>query len=93
MILAWITILLFVVSFFLLAHQYRHFQARHNIWNLRLGLMVGALALVVLTNFSTRHNQHPLWSLVFCVLALGWLAAAIQLWRMMPPRPPPASRY
>ena len=45
MILAWITILLFVVSFFLLAHQYRHFQARHNIWNLRLGLMVGALAL------------------------------------------------
>ena len=91
MIPSWISITLLIVTFYMLAHQYRRIVTKNNIVNLRFGLMVSALVLIVLVAFLSRH--HPHLSPIFFILALVWFAAGVQLWRLMPPVPPIPSRY
>jgi hypothetical protein len=86
MIPKWIPILLFIFSVYFIGFQHTRVLGKHNILNVRFALAAGGVVMAVLTNFWSQGN--PILSVVFFVLALCWFGAGIQLWRLMPPKPP-----
>jgi hypothetical protein len=90
MIPQWVIIPLFIFSTFFAAYQQRKVESRHIIFNVRFMLAVGGLVMAVLADVFS--NRSLLLSVGFFVLAVGWLLAAIRLWRRMPPKPPRSGR-
>ncbi len=72
---------LYIASFVMLAFQYYRINADRRVLNLRFGLMVGAIVLMILAVFMAE----PFLSLIFFALALVWLGLTLYLFRFLPP--------
>lgn len=72
---------LFIVSFVLFAFQYFRINPERRILDLRFGMMLGAIVLIVASVGLVNWQL----SLVFFLLALVWLGLAIHLVRRLPP--------
>ena len=73
-------VLLFTVSFMMLAFQYDCMNPVRRVVNLDCALMVDAIVLMFAVNFS----HLPLW-LGFFVLALVWSGLSLYLFRFLAP--------
>jgi FtsH-binding integral membrane protein len=91
MIPKWIPIVLFLFSVYFIGFQHTRVLNKRNILNLRFGLAVGGVVMAVITNFWSPG--HPILSVVFLAVAIGWVCAGIKLWRLMPPPPPRPARF
>jgi O-antigen/teichoic acid export membrane protein len=69
-----------IVSFVMLYLQYFRLDPDRRILNVRFGLMLGAVVLIVASVFNEN------WSLTFFVVALVWLGLSYILLRQLPPR-------
>ncbi len=72
---------LLIASFVMLAIQYFRVDPERRVLNLRFGLMVGAVVLIVATVSFDHLSLSPL----FFALALFWLGVSLYLFRLMPP--------
>jgi hypothetical protein len=70
-----------IASFVILAFQYYRIDPDRRVFNLRFGLMVGAIVLMLAAVFMQDWDI----SLIFFVLALFWLGLSLYLLRYLPP--------
>ena len=80
---------LYIVSFVLLAYQYFRINPAWRLVNLRFGLMLGAVVLMLSRILMPdRLVDRSLASMVLFVLALIWLGLTLFLFRFLPPPKP-----
>lgn len=77
-----LSIVCFLAAFVLMAFQYYRLNPERRVLNVRFLLMVGAVVLLFLDLFL---GAWPEASMLFFVLAVVWLAAAVYYLRAMPP--------
>jgi hypothetical protein len=72
---------LYIASFILLAFQYYRINPDRRVLDLRFGLMVGAIVLMLAATLVAGPTTSP----VLFALALFWLGLSLYLMRLMPP--------
>jgi hypothetical protein len=72
---------LYIASFVMLAFQYYRTDPDRRVLNLRFGLMVGAILLMIMA----ISMVGPFMSLVFFALGLFWIGLTLYLFRYLPP--------
>lgn len=72
---------IYFVSFIALGYQYHRIDPDRRIFNLRFGMMFGAVVLIL------AEVAAPQWSLVWFLLALFWFGWTMVLLRRVLQRP------
>lgn len=83
---AWITNVLFFVTFYLSGFQHVQLRRPNSVTNLQFFMMAFSLLMILIVALYNRTN--PWLSLAFLIAAVGSLGLMIRQHRMLPPMKP-----